>query len=100
MKPSAALLKFSELLFSDTKFILKEHLRYTSEAEKRIYVQKKSVFSNGLLFIDPAEFVLDLNAEIAENILSKTSPQVPNKVFSAKISSTPFLISDRKKNNF
>ena len=65
MKRSTAFVKFSKLLFSDTKFFLKELLRYTSEADKRIYVQKTLGFTNGLPFIDLTELVPNFNEEIA-----------------------------------
>ncbi len=66
MTRSHAFIAFSKLIFTDTKFLLKELLKYVSEADKRIYIQKKMELTNGLPFVDLKELVPDLN-ETLEN---------------------------------
>src|SRR5258706_661852 len=65
MSRGKAFLSFVKLFFTDTKYLLKELLKYTNEAEKRIYVQKKLDFKTGLPLVDLAEIVPHFTEEIS-----------------------------------
>ena len=57
MNRGKTFISFAKLIFTDIKYLLKELLKYTNEAEKRIYVQKKSGLKTGLPLVDLTEIV-------------------------------------------
>jgi hypothetical protein len=56
---------FLKLIFTDTKFLLKELLRYASEADKRIYFQKKYAKNNLFPLVNLTEITPGFNEEIS-----------------------------------
>lgn len=65
MSRGKAAVSFVKLIFTDMKHLLKELFRYTNEAEKKIYVQKKLGLKEGLPLVDLAEIIPHFTEEIS-----------------------------------
>jgi predicted O-methyltransferase YrrM len=83
MTRSKALVQFAGLIFKDFGNVLKALLKYTEEADKRIYVQNKLGFKNGLPFVDIKDLVKSLDEKI-DNYTFLSGTSYPNDILFLK----------------
>ena len=83
MNRGKAMLQFAGLIFKDFGNVLKALLKYTEEADKRIYVQNKLGFKNGLPFVDIKDLVKSLDEKI-DNYTFLSGTSYPNDILFLK----------------